>query len=109
MVISCFIPAHIHYLENISNQFVVSYLYYLMTGTRERRWLRHYATSRNVAGSRPNEVNFSIYLMLPAPLGPGVHSASNSNEYQKQKNVSGIRARPVLRADNLAAICEPIT
>jgi hypothetical protein len=23
---------------------------------------------------------------LPAALGPGVHSASNRNEYQKQKN-----------------------
>jgi hypothetical protein len=32
----------------------------------------------------------SIYLVLPAALGPGVHSASNRNEYQKQKNnVSG--------------------
>jgi hypothetical protein len=49
-----------------------------------------------VAGSRPDEVDFfflssSIYLILPATLGPGVHSASNRNEYQKQKNnnVSG--------------------
>jgi hypothetical protein len=33
---------------------------------------------------------FSIYLQLPAALGPGVHSASNRNEYQRQKNdVSG--------------------
>jgi hypothetical protein len=32
----------------------------------------------------------SIYLILPAALGLGVHSASNTNEYQKQKiNVSG--------------------
>jgi hypothetical protein len=40
------------------------------------------------AGSRPDEVNafFSIYLILPAALGPGVHSAYNRNEYQKQKN-----------------------
>jgi hypothetical protein len=33
-----------------------------------------------------------IYLsILPAALGPGVYSASNRNEYQKQKNnnVSG--------------------
>jgi hypothetical protein len=31
-----------------------------------------------------------VYLILPAGLGPGVHSASNRNEYQKQKNnVSG--------------------
>jgi hypothetical protein len=31
------------------------------------------------------------YLILPASLGPGVYSASNRNEYQKQKNynVSG--------------------
>jgi hypothetical protein len=29
---------------------------------------------------------FSIYLILPAALGPGVHSASNRKEYQKQKN-----------------------
>jgi hypothetical protein len=32
---------------------------------------------------------FSIYLILPAPLDPRVLSASNRNEYQKQKNVSG--------------------
>jgi hypothetical protein len=32
----------------------------------------------------------AIYLILPAALGPGVYSASNRNEYQKQKkNVSG--------------------
>jgi hypothetical protein len=31
-----------------------------------------------------------MYLILPAELGPGVYSASNLNEYQKQKsNVSG--------------------
>jgi hypothetical protein len=32
----------------------------------------------------------SIYLILPAALGPGVYSASNRNEYHKHKNnVSG--------------------
>jgi hypothetical protein len=55
--------------------------------------LRHYATGRKVTGSRPDEVNnffFSIYLILPAALGPGIYSASDRNEYQKQKNnVSG--------------------
>jgi hypothetical protein len=41
-------------------------------------------------------------------LGPQVYSVSNWNEYQKQKNnVSGSRARPVRKADNLT-ICEPI-
>jgi hypothetical protein len=29
---------------------------------------------------------FSIYLILPAALGPGIYSASNRNEYQKKKN-----------------------
>jgi hypothetical protein len=48
----------------------------------------HYATSRKVAGSRPDEVNeiFTIHLILPATLGPAVYSVSNRNEYQKQKN-----------------------
>jgi hypothetical protein len=32
------------------------------------------------------KMNFSIYLILPAALGPGVYSASNRNEYQKQRN-----------------------
>jgi hypothetical protein len=30
--------------------------------------------------------SFKIYLILPAALGLGVYSASNINEYQKQKN-----------------------
>jgi hypothetical protein len=29
---------------------------------------------------------FSVYLILPATLGPGLHSGYNRNEYQKQKN-----------------------
>jgi hypothetical protein len=52
--------------------------------------IRHYATSQKVAGLRPDEVIFSIYVILPAALGPPVNSATNRNEYQKQKNnVSG--------------------
>jgi hypothetical protein len=31
-------------------------------------------------------MNFTIYLILPAAQGPGVYSASNREEYQKQKN-----------------------
>jgi hypothetical protein len=53
---------------------------------------RHYATSRNVRGSRSDEVNefLQFHLILPAALGPGVYSASNRNENQKQENnVSG--------------------
>jgi hypothetical protein len=40
--------------------------------------------------TRLGEWFLSIYLILLAGLGPGVYSASNRNEYQKQKNnVSG--------------------
>jgi hypothetical protein len=51
--------------------------------------LRHYAISLKDAVSRPVELNdfFSIYL-ITAVLGPGAYSATNRNEYQKQKNVS---------------------
>jgi hypothetical protein len=50
-------------------------------------WLGHYATSQKVASSRPDEVNehFSISLILPAALIPGVYSASNRNEYENKK------------------------
>jgi hypothetical protein len=54
--------------------------------------LRHYATSRNVTGSRPDVANklFSIYLIPPAALYIEVHSACSRNEYQKHiNNVSG--------------------
>jgi hypothetical protein len=53
-----------------------------------------------------------MYLILTAALDPGVYSASNGNEYQKEKKrggeFPGSRARPMLKADNLTAICEPI-
>jgi hypothetical protein len=41
-------------------------------------------------GRRPDEVNnlFPIYPILPAALGPVVYSASNRNEYLKQKNTA---------------------
>jgi hypothetical protein len=59
-----------------------------------------------VAGSDPDEsLNFSIDLILPASLWPGVDSASNRNEYQES---SWAKGRPARKADNLIAICEPI-
>jgi hypothetical protein len=61
-----------------SSQDINSLLYYYCL-------MRHYATNRKVAGSIPDEVISQIYLILPAALGPGVYSASNRNEYEKQK------------------------
>jgi hypothetical protein len=52
---------------------------------------------------------FSIYLILPAALGPWVYSASNRNECQKQKIMfMGSRALPAHKVDNLTSICESI-
>jgi hypothetical protein len=53
------------------------------SGARDSIVVKAIATSRNVAGSRPDEVNLEIYLILPAALGPGIYSASNRYEYQK--------------------------
>jgi hypothetical protein len=39
--------------------------------------------------TRWGEWIFSIRLIFPAALSPGVYSGSNRNEYQKQKNVLG--------------------
>jgi hypothetical protein len=87
-------------LISVTDSYVVpletlGFVIYSLLMSKERHfvayWLRHYATSRKIAGSRPDEVHFfSIYLIFPAALGPGVYSASNRNDYQKQKNkVSG--------------------
>jgi hypothetical protein len=74
---------------------VIEALYYKPEG----RWFEN----------RWGEWIFSIYLILPAALDPGVYSASNRNEYQKQKNnISESRARPVRKTGNLISICEPI-
>jgi hypothetical protein len=48
---------------------------------------------------------FSIFLILPAALGPGIHSASNRNDCQKEKNSISVEK---IAADNLGFICEPI-
>jgi hypothetical protein len=36
-----------------------------------------------------NHLKLVIYVIHSAAQGPGVHSAFNRNEYQKQKNVCG--------------------
>jgi hypothetical protein len=53
--------------------------------------LRYDLEARRFETRRGERMNFfSIYRILPAAQGPGVHSASNRNEYQKQKsNISG--------------------
>jgi hypothetical protein len=79
----------------------ITYLQRYFGGTRYRSWLRHYATSRKVAGSSPDEVDF---FNLPTLSSPVVDSASNRNEYQESSwGVKGGR-----RLGLTTAICEPI-
>jgi hypothetical protein len=57
----------------------------------------HYAISRKVASSRPDETNECFqFTSFPATLGHGVYPASKRNGYQCR-----------CRADNFTAICEP--
>jgi hypothetical protein len=46
---------------------------------------------------------FSIYLILPAALGPGIYSASNRNEYRTV--IVGRKGPPAREADILTADC----
>jgi hypothetical protein len=58
-------------------------------GTRWRSWLRHYTTSRKVAGSIPDDIIgiFLLTLSFRQHYGPGVNSAFNKNEYQESLGV----------------------
>ena len=55
-----------------------------MGGMRWRSWLKHCATSQKVAGTIPDSVIGIFHRQSFRPhYGPGVHSASNRNEYQE--------------------------
>jgi hypothetical protein len=70
-------------------------------GTRWSRWLRHYATSRKVAGSSPHLVDFFIFPNFSSRT-MGLGSTQPLTEI-----FLGGKGRPVRKADKLAAICEP--
>jgi hypothetical protein len=65
-------------------------------------WLRHYATSRNVACSIP--VVIEIQLILPVALWSWDLLSLNRIEYQESSGRRG-KGRPARKADNFTAIC----
>jgi hypothetical protein len=68
-------------------------------------WLSHYATSRKVAGSRPDEVDF---FSLPNPSSYTVALGSTQPLTEMRiSNLTGSKGRSVRKADSLTAICEP--
>jgi hypothetical protein len=75
-------------------------------GTRKRSCLRHYATSRKVAGSIPDKVN-GIFNW-PDPTSRKMALGSTRPIIKTStRNLPGGKGRPARKADNLTAICEP--
>jgi hypothetical protein len=66
----------------------------------------HYATSRKVAGSSLDEVDF---FKLPHPSSHimALRSTQPPTE-MSTRNLPGVKGQPARKADNLTAICEPI-
>jgi len=68
------------------NIYIYSFIYLpIYLGTAVAQWLRCCATNRKVAGSMPaGIIGFFIDIKsFRSHYGPGVDSASNSNEYQE--------------------------
>jgi hypothetical protein len=76
-------------------------------GARYRSWMRHYATSRKVAGSIPNEVIGLFNWPNPSSLSMALWSTQPLTE-MSIRNPPGVKGRPARKADNLTAICESI-
>jgi hypothetical protein len=75
--------------------------------TQYRSWLRHYVTSRKVAGSIPDEV--TGFFNWPNPSCRTMALGSNQPlREMSTRNLSGCKGWPARKAGNLTAICEPI-
>jgi hypothetical protein len=75
-------------------------------GTRQRSWLMHYATSWNVAGSSPDEVDFFFNWPNPSSRIMALGLTQPLTE-MSTRNFPGGKGRQERKAD-LTAICEPI-
>jgi hypothetical protein len=69
--------------------------------------MRHYATSRNVASSIPDEVIGFFSRPNPSSRTMALGSTQPLTE-MSTRNLTGGKGRPVRKADNLTAICEQI-
>jgi hypothetical protein len=79
---------------------------YYSQGTWQHSWLRHYPTSRKVAGLIPDEV--IGFLNWPNPSSRNMALGSTQPLIEMStKNPPGGTARPVRKADNLTTIFEP--
>jgi hypothetical protein len=74
-------------------------------GHMVRSWLRHYATSQKVVGSIPDVIWFFNW---PNPYSHTMALGSTQPLTEMStRNLPGSKGRPVHKADNLTAVCEP--
>jgi hypothetical protein len=78
-----------------------------LRGTRQRSWLRHYATSRKDTGSIPDEVIGFFNWTNPSSRTIALGSTQPPTELST-RNLPRNKGRPVRKAENLSAICEYI-
>jgi hypothetical protein len=79
------------------------------TLTRKRSWLRHYATSRRVAGSSPDEVDFFLIYLILNPSSRTLALGSTQPLTEMSTGIFlGSKGRPACKTDKLTAIYEPI-
>jgi hypothetical protein len=92
---------------NIINDLLYLFMVYLKTGGMQQcSWLRHYATSRKVAGLSPDEV--TGFFNLPNPSSCTMALGSTQPLTEMSTGIFfGCKGRQVHKADNLTAICEP--
>jgi hypothetical protein len=76
-------------------------------GTRGRSWLRHYATSRKVTGSSPDEIIGFFNWPNPSSRTMVLGSSQPLTE-MSTRNIAGGKGPPARKADNLTAVCETI-
>jgi hypothetical protein len=78
-----------------------------MGGTLQCSWLKLYATSRNAAGSIPDEVTRFFSWSNPPSHTMALGSTQPLTEMSTRILPVG-KGRPEHKVNNLAAICEPV-
>jgi hypothetical protein len=76
-------------------------------GTRYRSWLRHYAASRKVAGSIPDEFIGFFNWPNPSSCTMALGSTQPLTE-MSTRNLTGGKGRRACKADSLTTLWEPI-
>jgi hypothetical protein len=76
-------------------------------GTRQRRWLRHFDTSRNVVLPIPDKV-IGFFNWLNHSCRTRALGSTEPVTEMSTRVLPGGKQRSTLKADNLTAICERI-